>query len=53
LWSLIGGVLMTITLSRETEIRLLAEAKRRNVEVDQLAEQLIDAALPPRGEGTR
>jgi len=36
---------MTITLSTETENRLLAEAARTGVGVNQLAEQLIDAAL--------
>lgn len=37
---------MTIVLSPETEVRLMAEASRRGIAADQLAEQLIDAALP-------
>ncbi len=40
---------MTITLSDETEHRLLAEAKRRGIAVNQLAEQLIDTGLAQPG----
>jgi hypothetical protein len=36
---------MTITLSDRTVRRLSAEASRRGVRADQLAEQLLDAAL--------
>jgi hypothetical protein len=36
---------MTISLSMETEKRLLAEAARRGIQADQLATELIDAAL--------
>jgi len=43
---------MTITLSENTEGRLLAEAKRRGVGVNQLAEQLIEAALPQAGDNS-
>lgn len=41
---------MTIILSAETEERLLAEASRRGMRADQLAEQLIVAALPRAAE---
>jgi len=36
---------MTIAISAETERRLQAEASRRGVPADQLAEQLLDAVL--------
>ncbi|HZL38372.1 MAG TPA: hypothetical protein VFC78_23870 [Tepidisphaeraceae bacterium] len=37
---------MTILLSAKTRTRLVAEASRRGVPASDLAEQLIDAALP-------
>lgn len=37
---------MTIVLLPETERRLTAEASRRGVEPDKLAQQFIDSALP-------
>jgi hypothetical protein len=37
---------MTITLSDKTQRRLTAEASRRGVRAEQLAEQLLNAALP-------
>ena len=37
---------MTITLSAEAGKRLRAEATRRGIAADRLAEQLIDAGLP-------
>jgi len=36
---------MTIILGSETERRLIAEASRRGIGTEQLAEQLIDAGL--------
>jgi hypothetical protein len=36
---------MTIILTAETEKRLIAEASRRGIGTEQLAEQLIDAGL--------
>ena len=41
---------MTITLSPESEKRLIAEAARRGIRADQLVAQLIDAALPTKIE---
>jgi len=37
---------MTITLSPETETRVIAEATRRGIAADQLVEQLINSSLP-------
>src|SRR5665213_2707880 len=41
---------MTITLSSESEARLMAEASRRGIRADELVEQLIDASLPKKIE---